>query len=313
MSDGRLYPPLAALRAFEAVGRLGGIRRAARELTIDHAVVSRHIRSLEEWVGTSLIVRLGNDRSLTEQGEKYHRDISEALMAISTATGKLIGGEGANNLRLRCVPGLATLWLAERLASFISENPEIHVDFRPSDETPDFRGKDVDCDIRYLRDWDRDALPREVKCLEIVRPPVFPVASPGMFERYPPITTASDLLDMPLLHEDGDSEWRNWLQMNGVDAEGELPGPRLWHAHLTLHAALAGRGFALANYMLLGDAVKRGELMIAKPANGSAFQFNTLGAYVLLAREDRWNAPEVLRFRRWIVPAMAGYAEQYSD
>src|SRR3546814_3123111 len=35
----KFLPSMAALLAFEAVGRLGGIRRAAKELMIDHAVV----------------------------------------------------------------------------------------------------------------------------------------------------------------------------------------------------------------------------------------------------------------------------------
>jgi len=42
----KALPPFAALRAFEAVGREGGIRKAAASLGIDHAVISRHIRQL---------------------------------------------------------------------------------------------------------------------------------------------------------------------------------------------------------------------------------------------------------------------------
>src|SRR3546814_4888401 len=43
--------------------RLGGIRRAAKELMIDHAVVSRHVRALEAWTGAKLTERDGNSRS----------------------------------------------------------------------------------------------------------------------------------------------------------------------------------------------------------------------------------------------------------
>lgn len=52
---GKALPPFAALRAFEMVGRVGGIRRAASLLAIDHTVVSRHVRALEEWVGVPLV------------------------------------------------------------------------------------------------------------------------------------------------------------------------------------------------------------------------------------------------------------------
>lgn len=303
MSDNRLYPPLAALRAFEAVGRLGGIRRAARELTIDHAVVSRHVRSLEGWVGVPLIVRMASGRRLTDQGEAYHREITEALTAISAATGRLMAGVGALSLHVCCIPGFATLWLSDRLAEFIAENDELQVDFRPSDETPDFRGKDVDCDIRYIREWEKDNLPRGVKQLEIARPAIFPVASPELLSSLPPIETAADLIGCPLLHEDGDDEWTHWLAAQGAAPVEPLQGPRLWHAHLTLSAARRGRGIALANNMLLGDDLKNGELVRIEPRRGQFVPTN-LGAYVLLAREDRWNAPAVFRFRRWIQQAV---------
>src|SRR3546814_17482671 len=72
----KFLPSMAALLAFEAVGRLGGIRRAAKELMIDHAVVSRHVRALEAWTGAKLIERDGNSAyRLTPRGLAYHAQI----------------------------------------------------------------------------------------------------------------------------------------------------------------------------------------------------------------------------------------------
>ncbi len=42
-------PSFGSLKAFELIGRLGGIRKAAIALGVDHAAVSRHLKSLEEW------------------------------------------------------------------------------------------------------------------------------------------------------------------------------------------------------------------------------------------------------------------------
>jgi DNA-binding transcriptional LysR family regulator len=208
------------------------------------------------------------------------------------------------SLHVCCIPGFATLWLADRLAGFIAENPELHVDFRPSDQTPDFRGKDVDCDIRYVREWETGNLPRGVRRLEIARPTVFPVASPDLLAKLPPIETADDLIACPLLHEDSDDEWTRWLAAQGTVPSEPLTGPRLWHAHLTLSAARRGRGIALANNMLIGDDLKSGHLLPVTPRQGQ-FVPADMGSYVLLAREDRWNAPAVLRFRRWIQRAVS--------
>lgn len=298
MADRGLYPPLAALRAFEAVGRLGGIRRAARELSIDHAVVSRHLRSLESWVGIPLINRHGTQHKLTEQGETYHEDIAQALTLIAKATGKFALGEGEQHLRLWCVPGFASLWLVNRLTRFIADNPTLNVDFRPSDESPDFRGKDVDCDIRYLHDWEPRP-DRGVHVLEFARPSVFPVASPSFAAQLGPVRSVQVFLDMPLLCEEDDAEWVHWLQAQGTAVPKRINGPRLWHAHVTLNAARLGQGIALANDLLFQDDEVAGRLVRIEP-EGSAFAPVRFGAYTLLAREDRWNAPAVRNFRRWI-------------
>ena len=50
----KTIPPFEALRAFDAVARLGGVRQAARSLGRDHAVISRHLKALEQWTGARL-------------------------------------------------------------------------------------------------------------------------------------------------------------------------------------------------------------------------------------------------------------------
>jgi LysR family transcriptional regulator, glycine cleavage system transcriptional activator len=302
LANHRLYPPLAALRAFEAVGRLGGIRRAAKELAIDHAVVSRHIRSLESWVGAPLLMREGMTNTLTAQGELYHHQIAAALAAIAAATSQLVEETEHQSLSLWCIPGFAFLWLSDRLGDFMKRHPAISVDFRPSDHGPDFRAREVDCDLRYLRVWEEEALPRIVHRQEVARPPVFPVCSPGYRDALGPIASAADLVGAALLHEESDAEWSHWFAAQGVEVGERLPGTRLWHAHLTLNAARQGQGIALANPMLLGSDLVEGRLVPIVPTGG-AFAPVRFGGYTLIAREDRWNAPAVVAFRRWLAKA----------
>src|SRR3990167_1046072 len=68
-------PPFEALRAFDAVARLKGVRRAAQSLGRDHAVISRHLRTLETWTGTALIERTSAGVVLTESGVRYHEQV----------------------------------------------------------------------------------------------------------------------------------------------------------------------------------------------------------------------------------------------
>jgi LysR family transcriptional regulator, glycine cleavage system transcriptional activator len=46
----RVLPPLNALRAFEAAGRLRSFKEAAAELAVTHGAVSQHVRLLEAWL-----------------------------------------------------------------------------------------------------------------------------------------------------------------------------------------------------------------------------------------------------------------------
>jgi LysR family transcriptional regulator, glycine cleavage system transcriptional activator len=50
-------PPLAALRAFEATVRLGGLSHAAVELNLTTSAISHQLRRLEESLGTRLLER----------------------------------------------------------------------------------------------------------------------------------------------------------------------------------------------------------------------------------------------------------------
>jgi len=292
----RLLPPFAALRAFEAVGRLGGIRRAGEELGIDHAAVSRHLRALEAWVGVGLIDREQGSR-LTPDGALFHTRIGAALETISQASADLTRRGDDPRLLVWCVPGFAYRWLNARLGAFSAANPDIDIEVRPTDRGPDFPRHEADADIRYVRD-DEPPVGGEVQRVEIARPVVMAVAAPGLAATLPPDAPAAALLAAPLLHEDDDSEWRAWLLAHGVEPPARLPGPRLWHAHLTLDSAVRGLGVALSNDLLIGDLLRTGRLVrleIKPPVPDVRF-----GGYTFRARRDRWRHPGIVRFRRWL-------------
>ena len=59
MANMNRLPPLAALRAFEAVARLGSVGKAADELHVTHGAVSQQLRVLEDTLGVSLFLRHG--------------------------------------------------------------------------------------------------------------------------------------------------------------------------------------------------------------------------------------------------------------
>jgi LysR family glycine cleavage system transcriptional activator len=301
----KTLPPFAALRAFEAVGRLSGIRRAAQTLGLDHAVISRHLRALEDWAGTRLVDRTQGNTVLTPEGLRYHARVTAALAELSDASNELIGRNSDRCLSICCVPGFATAWLASRLEFFQSAHPELELELHPTDQSPDFMRYEADVDIRYVsgpQPVTAATTSSGVRRFEMARPPVWPVASPECVATLTSVSQPSDLLKAPLLHEESHNQWRYWLSVHGVSVPEQLPGPRLWHAHLTVEAARRGQGVALANPFLLGDDLKTGRLVDPLAGNSKSV---ALGAYVFTARADRWQAPAVVRFRHWLKKAVA--------
>lgn len=295
ITNRKAIPPFAALRAFESVGRLGGVRRAAQSLGLDHAVVSRHIRSLERWTGIRLIDRLQSGGRLTAEGAAYHARIAGALAEIASATADLSRAGQRTHLNIWCIPGFASQWLLSRLGEFRNAYPGYEVEIHPTDVGPDFSLHQADGDLRFVSTGAAGKAVTSADSMEIARPPVFPVASPALLARLPPISSPQDLLGAPLLHEDSQEEWRAWLSANRIEVDRALPGPRLWHAHLTLAAAARGEGVALANAFLIGDDLATGrlvEITVGRPV--------ILGAYMFFCRKDRRDVPAMSKFRRWL-------------
>jgi DNA-binding transcriptional LysR family regulator len=281
------------------VGRLGGVRRAAAALDLDHGVVSRHIRTLEDWVGVPLVDRPGGNVVLTDLGKAYHSEISTAFLSIASATLGLKDRQTSRRLIVCSVPGFCTLWLANAIDAFQKVHPSIGIEVRPAEVAPDLGRMEADIDIRYQLSFDDGAVPTGLRAASIVSTPTFPIASPAYLASIGPIPSPEALLEMELLHEDGFDDWADWFVAHGVDAKGKIDGARLWHANLTVDFARRGRGVALANSFLVGDDLETGKLMDVL-SHMKAPPAPLAGDYVLYARADRWNSSPIACLRQYL-------------
>ena len=78
-------PSTTALRMFEASARHLSFSRAARELKVTQAAVSRQIRLLEEDIGQPLFVRLPRALLLTRAGQRRLARETEDWERLSAA------------------------------------------------------------------------------------------------------------------------------------------------------------------------------------------------------------------------------------
>ncbi len=84
-------PSLNALKAFDAAARAGSFTRAASELNVTHAAISRHIRDLERDLRCSLFVRTGRGVELTAAGESLLDHARVVIHQIDAMRGDLAG------------------------------------------------------------------------------------------------------------------------------------------------------------------------------------------------------------------------------
>lgn len=290
-------PPFAALRAFEAVGRAGGIRRAANILGVSHAIVSRHVRSLEEHLSATLLDR--ESGTLTAIGLDFHSRLSKIFADLLDAT-NAVRNRTDGKLVISCAPGLALHWLAARVATLGSRRIMPMIDLRTQEGTPELADNSIDGDIRYAYDTEPEPSKRSIRVMELARPNVFPVASPALLARWQDkLRCAKDLASMPLIEEGGGLEWRLWMKAQSVDDPLDALMGRYGPAHLALAAARAGQGFTLGNHYLVAEDLRMGRLVAVKPLERD-FVPVALGAYVFRGHASRWTDSSILRFRRWL-------------
>lgn len=288
-------PPLVALRAFEAVARLGGTRKAGDDLNVSHTVISRHLHNLEAWLGVRLIEKEGRGIILTPQGRRYFEHVSKGFDLIAEATEEVSPRGGGGEIRIVCVPGLAVRWLTRRLQALEQALPGVEIILQPTDRSPDFTRGEADAEIGF----NLAAAGNGVIGAELLRPRFFPVASPVFVERRGPFTSPGDLAAAPLIHEESREQWRVWLARAGMDPVPALHGPRLWHADAAVEAALQGQGIALANALLVGDDLASGRLVEVLDTDV------TLGSYSLRAPASTWESRNLVRLRRWLAEELA--------
>jgi hypothetical protein len=87
-------PPLTALRAFHVAGRLLSFQEAAREMHVTPSAVSHQIRTLEDWLGVTLIDRARRPLQFTPVATE-NQAAFRSLVARTHAQGRRLRFWGA--------------------------------------------------------------------------------------------------------------------------------------------------------------------------------------------------------------------------
>ena len=284
-------PPLNAVRAFDAVARLGSVRAAADELAVTPAAVSQQLRVLEAHLGIALTQRHGRGLVLTDPGRTWHGEIARHLRAIALAAERVRPGRRV--VQVTVVQSFGSRWLMPRLSSFTAREPEIEVRIDASPILADLTRDPFDLAIREGRGVYPDVESVRLFPLEFV-----PVASPAVARQ---LKRRNGTVDWPrarLLHEVSYDYWPDWIAAAGVTDVDVARGLFFSHTMLALDAASEGQGVALAPLCLADRELARGALTIVDPR---PFAPGT-GIHLAWPRRGlRTLSPAAIAFRDWLI------------
>ena len=139
------------MRSLVTVARYGSFSAAARELSLSTAMVSKHVKQLEERLDVRLLNRTTRGVSLTEPGAlycQYATDILDKVQECNDAV-QTLNTKPRGALRISCPPSFGEHVLTHGLSQYIRENPEISVELGVQDDLPDMIGGRLDLSIRF--------------------------------------------------------------------------------------------------------------------------------------------------------------------
>lgn len=275
-------PSIDGLRAFEAVARLGSFERAAEALHITASAVSKRVATVEALLGTPLLARGGKALALTATGKEYLAQVSGALALLAAMPLHRRAAQRGARLRVTATPTFARQILVPQLERFTAAHPEIELEVLLS--IPYLGAGESDADIEVLH----GSVP--AGGTPLMQDIVLPVAAPALLARLPPLRVPVDLTRAPLLRTPLEP-WAPWFAAARLDWPEPSQGPKLVDLGLTLEAAVAGQGVALARPSLARSWLASGALqplpfgIVAVPATQYHLRAHTgHGAAALFAR-----------------------------
>lgn len=276
-------PPLNWLRAFEASARHLSFTGAAGELNMTQSAVSQQIKSLEARLGRRLFHRRPRRLELTETGTSYLPIVRDAFRTLARGT-RAVTGAGAGHVQVHSNMSFASIWLAPRLPDFYAQHPDVRLDIMAEVWEPQGLVTGADVEIRYSVDPGPD-VPAE----RLVDEHCYPVAAPG-WQGGPEDILEARLFGVSNLL----SDWASWAEEQGLDTTG-LRVERATTYAVTLHAAMAGAGLAMAHDTIAARLIAEGRLQ-----DVGGYRARMAEAYHLILAPHAIDIPGAVAFANWV-------------
>jgi DNA-binding transcriptional LysR family regulator len=254
---------LSAIRTFVEIADQGSLTRAAEMLDLSRAMVSRHLESLERWLGARLLHRTTRRVSLSDAGlEALPRlrqmlELAADLQAVSGAR----RAEPRGKLRISTSLSFAISCLTEAIVDFQSRHPHVEVEILTVDRAVDLVAERIDLAVRITNRLDEGVVARRLATCRSVL-----CASPAYLKRRGQPARPEELRSHDCItHAFGTrAEYR--LSQAGRLTALRVKGPLSGNETAVIRqAALAGAGIVMLPTYFVGEELLRGTLVRVLP------------------------------------------------
>ena len=181
---------LLLMHTFARAVETGSFSAVAREQGIGQPNVSRHVATLEQYLGTRLLHRSTRKLTLTPEGERYYAEARRVLDAVDEAESNVRGeGKPSGLLRVACPNVLGRTHIMPWTKTLLERYPELDLDLQVGDRFIDLVEEGVDVAIRIGALRDSALKARRIGTAERVC-----VASPAYLAIHPAPLAPEDLL-----------------------------------------------------------------------------------------------------------------------
>ena len=253
-------PDLEAWAIFAQVAETGSFARAAADIGVSQATVSKAITRLEARMKTTLFHRTSRRMSLTDSG---HAALARAMRVL--AEGQALEAEVTEQsaslrgtIRLAAPMSFGVAHVAPVLPSFLAAHPDVDLDTQFDDRQVDMVADRVDVALRIANLNDSSLLARQ-----LCQVPILLVGSPAYFKQHGKPKHPADLAHHTALsyaYSKSGASWHFRHAEQGEFTQVMRVRLRANNAEALTPALLAGLGVALQPACLAWPELQAGKL-----------------------------------------------------
>jgi len=246
------------LLAFAKAVEAKSLSRAAAELRVPRATISRRLARLEQRLRVRLLRRTTRSLALTDAGDAFYRHARIALDAVSQAEESVRRSSAAVSGTLRVsLPPIQDPSIHELLCDFARKYPDVSLHVVFSTAYADLRSGGFDVAIRASMQLEPGLVART-----LAKSALLAVASPAYLKEHGTPRTARQLREHRLLlgFARGEIPQTHWPLVTGGRIRVESPFVSN-EILLLAEAAARGLGIALLPTVAIGERISSGELV----------------------------------------------------